>query len=237
MTKLIVYGAWEHFGVPDFSPACLKLKTYLRMTGLEYEARKGDPRKAPTQKIPYVDDSGSLIGDSQLVIEHLKKKHGDKLDQRLTAQERAVGHAIRRTAEESLYWVMLYARWYEEENADALAKAFAPVMPPVIGGLVFRSIRGQAKKSAYAQGIARHTNENAYSMGKADLDSISELLGEKKYLFGDEPTSFDAAVFGQVANVFSQTTKLSEHGKSRKNLVAFCDRIRATYWKTPDEVA
>ena len=32
-----------------------------------------------------------------------------------------------------------------------------------------------------------------------DLESINEILGNKKYLFGDNPTSADFALFGQLA--------------------------------------
>ena len=80
------------------------------------------PRAAPTKKIPYIDDGGTIIGDSGLIVDHLKKKYGDALDAKLTADQRALGHLLRRTLEESLYFVGLYARWVE---AGLLALPFA----------------------------------------------------------------------------------------------------------------
>jgi glutathione S-transferase len=224
-------GAW---GVPDVSPPCLKLLTYLKMAKIPHEVRPGDPRKGPTKKIPYmVDDDGTTIGDSGFIIEHLKKKHGDALDGRLTVSERATGHLIRRTIEESLYWAAVHSRWLNDGGAAEMRRVFAPVLPPVMGGLVWNVIKGGMKKSAWGQGIARHSAENALAIGKADLDALSITLGDGRYLFGDEPTSFDASLFGIVANItrFPIANRLTDHARTLENLIAFRDRVEARYWK------
>jgi glutathione S-transferase len=224
-------GAW---GVPDVSPPCLKLLTYLKMANIPCDVRSGDPRKGPTKKIPYlVDEDGTCIGDSGFIIEHLKKKHGDPLDGRLSASERATGHLIRRTVEDSLYWAAVHSRWLTDEGAAAMRKVFAPVLPPVVGGLVWNMIKGGTRKSAWGQGIARHSPDNAIAIGKADLDALSVTLGASRYLFGDEPTSYDACLYAIVANVtkFPVNNRLTDYARSFENLVAFCDRVEARYWK------
>jgi glutathione S-transferase len=157
--SLTVYGGWEAEGVPDFSPFCPKVKTYLRMIDVPYTAKMGDPRKAPTKKIPYIDDAGTLVGDSGLILEHLKKKHGDKLDAKLTPAQRAHGHLLRRTLEESAYFVGLHDRWVEDANFPTVAKLMMPLLPPVIGSfLVNGPIRGDVKKQTFAQGIGRYVD-------------------------------------------------------------------------------
>ena len=65
---------WKAFGLADFSPFGLKVQTYLRMLGVPYEAKIGDPRKAPTKKIPYIVDGTTVLGDSGLIFDYLKKK-------------------------------------------------------------------------------------------------------------------------------------------------------------------
>jgi glutathione S-transferase len=229
-----VYGGMGAWGVPDVSPPCLKLRTYMKMAKLPSEDRPGDPRKGPTKKVPYIcDDDGTFIGDSGFIIEHLEKKHGNPVDGRLSKSERATGHLLRRTVEDSLYWATIYPRWCTDEGAAVMQKVFAPLMPPVIGGLVFNSIKGQTRKSAFAQGIARHAPENSYAIGKADLDALSTILGDKPYVFGDEPTSFDACLYGTVANILGFPVKnpLTDHARSLPNLVAFRERIETRYWK------
>jgi glutathione S-transferase len=231
-----VFAGMRAWGVPDVSPPCLKLQTYLKMAKLPFEARPGDPRKGPTKKIPYIkDDDGTVVGDSGFIIEYLKRKHGDALDGRLTKKEHATGHLLRRTVEDSLYWGTLFPRWCTEDGAEEMRKVFAPVLPPVIGGLVWNSIKGQTRKSAFSQGIARHTSENSYAIGTSDLDALSATLGDGPYLFGDEPTSYDACLYGTVANILGFPIKnpLTTHARTLDNLVAFRERIEARYWKEP----
>jgi glutathione S-transferase len=230
---LEVHAGFEIWGVADLSPPCLKLKTYLRMADIPYVNKGGDPRKGPTKKIPFVVDDGKCVGDSALIIDHLKKKHGDPLDGRLSAEERATGHVIRRTVEDSLYWLILYPRWFLPAGIAEMKKAFAPVLPPVIGGLVFSTIVKQTQKSAWSHGTGRHREEDVYAMGRADLDALSTLLGDKPYLFGESPTSYDACVYGTVANnlAFPIDNPLKQHGRSLTNLIAFCERVQGRYWK------
>jgi glutathione S-transferase len=233
---ITVYGSWEAWGVADWSPACLKLKTYLKMEGIEYESKQGDPRKAPTKKIPYIDDGkGNLIGDSGVIIEHLKKTLGDKLDARLSPSERAMGHAARRIVENSLYFVLLYSQWFEEASYAEIRKTFKRILPPVIGGLIMGQIRSNTQKIGLHQGIAKLPTEAIYRAGAEDLDALSTMLGDKTYLLGDALTSYDATVYAHLTIVlcFPVKTPLEEYAKSKANLVPYCKRITDKYWSLP----
>lgn len=41
------------WNVPNMSPFCVKLETYLRMAKLPYQTAPGNPLQAPLGKIPY----------------------------------------------------------------------------------------------------------------------------------------------------------------------------------------
>ncbi|MBC7944174.1 MAG: glutathione S-transferase N-terminal domain-containing protein, partial [Burkholderiales bacterium] len=74
------------FGLPNASPFCMKLETYLRMAGLPFEiAPNANIMKAPKGKMPYIEDNGRAIADSSLIIEYLRKTYGDRLDAKLTS--------------------------------------------------------------------------------------------------------------------------------------------------------
>ena len=66
-----------------------------------------------------------------------------------------------------------------------------------------------------------------------DLDAISVLLGDKPYLFGDQPTTLDCAVFGHLTQFlfidinFPQEKYLRENACNLVNLV---ERIRTEVW-------
>jgi glutathione S-transferase len=234
---IVVHGGWEAAGVPDFSPFCLKVKTYLRMTGVPYTSKLGDPRKAPTKKIPFIDDGGTRIGDSGLILDYLKKKNRDSLDARLTAEQHAIGHIVRRALEESLYFAVLYTRWVEDDAWPEIKKMLAPLMPPIIGSFLINGpIRGATRKAAFGQGIGRHSREQVHAIGCADVDAVAALLGDKPYLMGDAPSSYDAIFFGFMANTlaFPPGSSISLRAKSHVNLVSFVDRMKAKYWATPD---
>jgi glutathione S-transferase len=51
------------FGIPNPSPFCMKLETWLRMTRIPFEiVRVVDPRKGPKGKVPWIEDQvGRLV--------------------------------------------------------------------------------------------------------------------------------------------------------------------------------
>src|SRR5262245_31449466 len=101
--------------MPNFSPFCTKLETYLRATATPHKVETADFRKAPKKKIPFVLLDGALVGDSQLIINELERRAGDKaLDHGLSPRDVAIGHATRRMIEEGLYFVGLHMRWVDE---------------------------------------------------------------------------------------------------------------------------
>lgn len=60
------------------------------------------------------------------------------------------------------------------------------------------------------------------------------MLGDKPYFLGDKPSSFDAAIFGILANIIYALRETSwpqvfirEHCS---NLIQFADRMRNKYW-------
>ena len=75
------------------------------MVELPYSHVYGEPGEAPKGKVPWIDDDGYILGDSTFIINYLKRKYGDRLDARLSMRERALGHAVKRMLEESLYFV------------------------------------------------------------------------------------------------------------------------------------
>jgi glutathione S-transferase len=153
----------------------------------------------------------------------------------LTKEQHALGHTIRRTAEESLYWTSVVARWKDKASFAVMKQVFAKKLPPLIGGWIMSSIRKSSLANAWGHGIGRHRLENIYAMGVADLDAIAVFLGDKPFLFGDSPTSYDAAVYGQVANAlaFPVENPVLLHARSKTTLVDYCERISKTYFTDP----
>ena len=62
--------------------------------------------------------------------------------------------------------------------------------------LIIKAFGIKIKKQAVGQGIGRHTRKEVEAMGIADLKTISDYLGEKTFMMGDEPIELDCVVFG-----------------------------------------
>jgi glutathione S-transferase len=74
--------AW---GLSDFSPFCVKVETYLRMTKVPFRVVVADGRKAPKQKLPVIEDGGKIVCDSRDIIDHGAEEIDKRLCQALDA--------------------------------------------------------------------------------------------------------------------------------------------------------
>lgn len=225
-------GAW---GLPSLSPFAIKLEAYLRMAGLPFEVREANPLKAPKGKMPYVRlESGEFMGDSQLIMERLERERGEPLDGHLDASQRAVGHAIRRMLDEGFYWGLILLRWIEEDGWQQTRPVFVGMLPappflrPMIANLIRRRIRG----SLYAQGTGRHSREVVEDQGVRDLRAVVGVLGDRPFLLGDQPTTYDASVYAFVASVlaFPARSTLRDFAEGEPRLTAYVERFRTRYW-------
>ncbi len=59
---------------PNGSPFCLKLETYLRAAGIDYEEDFEMPLSADKAKSPWITFEKKDISDSQMCIDHLAEK-------------------------------------------------------------------------------------------------------------------------------------------------------------------
>lgn len=220
------------FGLPNPSPFCFKVETYLRMTGEPYEVKPGNPQRAPKGKLPFIKDGGVVVSDSAHILDHLKKTRGDKLDKDLSAKDRALGHLVRRTLEEGLYFCMVYARWVDDVGWAAGKDQFFSSMPALARAIVPGIARRMVKKQVQAQGTGRHAPEDIYAMAAEDTAALSEILGDKPYFLGDDPTSVDASAYAFLALMLWSPLPeaVGSAVKKHPNLVAYCERMKARYY-------
>lgn len=231
MMKLIQFPSL--WGLPNGSPFCMKVETYLRMTKLPYKIEvHADPRGAPKGKFPYLVDEGKVICDSSAIIEYLKQKYGDTLDANLTPMQKVQALALQRLMEEHLYWTMLYARWIDESNWPATKKDFFGKAPFIMRDILATVIRRHMKRELYDQGIGRHTQEEIYKLGIDDLKALNAILSQQEFLLGAEPTSSDAIAYAFIANVIVPpvVSPLKDYVKSQKCFIEYCDRMKARFY-------
>lgn len=222
--------AW---GLPNPSPFCIKLELYLKMAGLPFEViTENDTRKGPKGKIPFIRDGGRTIGDSGLIIQYLKDRYGDRVDGKLTAEQRARGHTIDRMLHDSTYWVLLQCRWVEDNGFRLVREALFKDLPWPLRTIVPPLVRRGLRRSMLAQGMGRHSRDEIFGFGVADMDALSVLLGDRAFLLGDSPSSVDATAHAFVMSLLAPPidNPLRERIQRTANLIAYYQRMNERYY-------
>jgi glutathione S-transferase len=221
-------GAW---GTRSLSPFAIKLEAYLRLAGIPYEARGGDPQRSPNGKVPYVRlEDGTLLADSQRVIDLLESLAGAAaLDAGLDGPARARGHLVRRTLEEATYFHLVRLRWDLDDGYATTRAAFLHILPPFVGPLAMPFVRRQVRAMLHAQGAGRLPVDRMHADACADFDALAAILSDGPFLLGDRPRTVDAVAFAflNALLAFPVPSPARDHVAAVPALVAYEARVRA----------
>jgi glutathione S-transferase len=232
--KIQLFAFGTGWGVPfdTAAPFPLKLATWLRMAELPFDfVVANDPSKGPKGKSPWIEYGDVRMGDSSLIIEHLEQRFGLDFDTHLDAHQRALALSIQRMLEEHYHQCFEHQLFFGQDG-EARLHELATSFPKPLSWLLPPVLKRAFSKQLYQRGMGRHSQEVIIAQGKADLDALAELLGDKPYFLGDRPSSIDACVFGflGVSLYVSGDNQLYRHGASLENLMQYCERMRARYF-------
>lgn len=228
-STLRVFTFSPDWGLPTNGPFALKLLAWLELAGIPYEQIiENNSSKGPRGKSPWIELEGERIGDSELIVETLSRRHGVDLDQGLAPEQRAIGLAWRRTFEEHFHQVLEWELLLHPGGAIYMREFMATQAPRQVAPLLFAVIRRQFRKQLYARGIARHSPEVIAAKGQADLDALAAYLQDRSFLVADHPTTADTAVFGLLAPMvyWPMETPVAAHARGLPTIQAYCDRMR-----------
>lgn len=220
------------FDIPNVSPFCCKLETWLRITGTPYEVVDiPDPRRGPKGKVPFVEDGGQRIGDSSLIIEQLKRTRDVDPDAWLDERQRAMSLLVQRTIEEHYAFITLYTHFIRAEGWRKTRAFFDPVpvfVRPLVIGLLRRNMRSVLR----LQGTLRHSDDEIMAFGIADWAAILSTMSEGPYFFGEHPSSIDATLFGALATtVFTPVqSPIRDYLRAQPKCMAYAERMMAKYF-------
>ncbi len=192
MITLYTFG--PYFGLPDGSPFVTKAMLLLKIAGMDYVENRNGYRAAPKGKLPFIDDEGEKIADTTFIRRHIEQKYRLDFDAGLSPEQKAVAWALEKMCEDHLYWLIIADRWLDDASFAKGPAHFFDAAPAPVRPLLRLAIRRKVRKAAWEQGLFRHTAEQRLALAKTDFAAISTLLGDKPYLFGDQPRGVDAAV-------------------------------------------
>lgn len=231
--RIKLYQFAPALGLPNASPFCVKLETWLRMAELEYETViTPDPRKMPLGKLPAIEVDGKLIADSGCAIRYLQKHFEPKLDTQLSTVERGRALALTRMLEEHSYWALIYFRWIDEGNWPNTRQSFFGKYGGLTQSLISSIVRRKTRNAALGQGLARHSRDEILHRFNEDMNALAANLGERPYFGGYQPATVDATAYALLCNVLhsSQRTVLADIAEQHASLVAYTQRMRENYF-------
>jgi glutathione S-transferase len=220
------------FAIPNLSPFCCKLETWLRIARVPYEVvDTPDPRKGPRGKLPFIEDAGVRIADTSIIVDHLVKTRGVDPDTRLDASQRAIALLVQRTLEEHYAFVLAYTHLVRDEGLQHTRARFDSV-PAIVRPLVARAVRGQIKKVLWQQGILRYSDGEIVESALRDWRAVLTVMTDGPFFFGDEPTGVDAIVFGALATsvLTPIESPIRDFLRSQPKLVSYADRMQARFF-------
>jgi glutathione S-transferase len=236
---ITLYAFGRAFGLPDPSPFVTKAEVLLKMAGLAYRVDNTGFRQAPKGKLPYIDDGGERVADSTFIRWHLERKYQIDFEKGLSTEQRAIGWAFEKMAEDNLYWALVDARWFNDANFAKGPKEFFQKIPAPLRPLMIAFIRRQLKRTLYGQGMGRHNHTEIVALGTRSIAAIAEFLGTKPFFMGSEPTGVDAAIFAFVAGTLCPhfDTPLRTTAERHNNLRYYIGRMTARYYPEFGEIA
>jgi glutathione S-transferase len=220
------------FGVPNLSPFCCKLETWLRIARIPCEVvDTPDPRKGPKGKLPFIEDDDVRIGDTSLIVDHLAKTRGIDLDAHLDASQRAIALLVQRTLEEHYAFVVLYTHFIRADGWRHTCANFDSV-PAIVRPLVASMVRRRMRRILWTQGLLRHSDEDIIEAGLRDWRAVLTVMSGGPFFFGDEPTGLDAIVFGVLATTVLTPIEspIRDFLRSQPACVAYAERMRARFF-------
>lgn len=238
MIKLYAYlQAW---GCSDMSPFVSTTDAYLRMAELPFEIvilPQGDLTKTPKGKLPYiVDEDGTTVSDSVLIQRFLEKKYGDRLDAGLTPEQRGASAIMARGFGECWYWFAVQTRYRRDEDFavyDPLWVEFLSWVPVEQRAEPVRLFREHLLTQFWHHGAGRNSEAEVEEIAFAQLDALSDLIGDKKYIFpGDRPTSIDAVAYANLVHIMLTAfpSPIIQYANSKPVLRRYVDRIFDRYY-------
>lgn len=222
------------WSLPNPSPFCMKLEAWLRLANVPHQLKSltGPPRSA-SGKIPYIErNDGSLLADSNVIIETLTREWSVRLDAELSDEQQARGLMLRRLFEEDLYWVIVYERWVRSEGWKLTKPAYFGTLPPFLRDLLPALIRRKVRRDAWGQGLARLSHAQVTEHAANDFAALESLLGGRPFFLGDHPTSIDATAYGFLANMLLAPvpSETRERLTGFPGLVSYVARMRQTVY-------
>ncbi|MBI3437444.1 MAG: cold shock domain-containing protein [Proteobacteria bacterium] len=223
-----LYGA-------ELSPYSLKVRSYLRFKGLDFEwltrsnARQEEfLRFAKQPLMPVLVDAGdTALQDSTPIIEALEREYPDPS---ITPDDPALAFVsvlLEDYADEWLNKAMFHYRWSFPDDQESASRRiveaiFEGVPPPADAE---EGVRARMVARLHHVGSSPETAPIIEGSFARLLKLLEAVLGDKPYLFGGTPSLADFGLAGQMAQLLSDPTPGGMIKRQAPKLAAWVERM------------
>lgn len=216
--------------LPNPSPFCMKVETYLRIRHIPYTVVPWSPTRAPLGKAPFIVLDGQPIADSTCIVRTLEQ-HVDPAPPSPADEHTAHGHALVRMLEEHTYFCLMRLRWLDDDAWSTYRHVIGAVFPSALRRPLTWWLRRDVRRVLHAQGIGRHSVDEVALRLRQDLVAVERSI-RGPYLHGEQLHPQDATVYAflegcrhplgmaAVADLYRPGSRLRE----------YTDTIRQTVW-------
>ena len=211
------------------SPFAAKVRRVFYFKNMPFETlnygltkMKAVRKISPSGKLPALQVGDRIIVDSTDIVAYLDDCGGQPVlpeDPLLRAQ----AHIIEDWADESLYFYDLTMRTWPH-NAGLLADDLVLEEKGILRALFHKIIPGAILKQAKGQGIGRKSVEEVCREVERHFDAIVALLGNGRFLLGDQLSIADISVVS-MCTVLDRAEEAREMMAARPALQEWRERV------------
>lgn len=219
--------------LPNVSPFCLKLETWLRAKNIAYEVRDTLMGRSKYGLLPFVELNGEQLADSQLILLALQKHFGAR-DLNLSQEQFGFARALDRLADGHTFYLLVkfkfdHARELMGGMMAGVPACLKPLLIPLMAWMMRRRMMARVHTA-----LGNFTDQEFCDLLDEDLAAYKRALGNKPFLFGDAISYADCTLFGQLATTYYLPirTYFKEVMKRPENkvLVDYLERMKETLW-------
>ncbi|KAK7116407.1 metaxin-1-like [Littorina saxatilis] len=224
-------GDW---GLPSIDPNSLSVLAYCKFSGVPVDVKvTGNPYRSPTGELPSLRHNDVSETDVNTIFTYLRKQNWGS-DFELSAKQSADVLAFSAMLEEKLLPALLHLWWIDGKTyVDFTRPWYNKIMPfPLNFFLPGRKQKAASLRVFLTKGGENINNSDVeakiYKEAKECLNLLSYKLADKEYMFGQQPSSLDALVFGYLAPILKAplpSNQLQNHLRQCDNLCNLVNKI------------
>lgn len=206
------------FGIPSFSPFCLKIHAALRIAGLPYARRMAGRPAAhqalnPTGQVPVLVEEGEdsrVTADSSAILRRILALAPGRI------AESPEGWLYEELADSAVNGFLVAARWADQANWPATRAAYFTGIPAPVSWIVPGRLRAGVVRGLVARDVWRAGPEACWARFEQLLDALDGRAPEAGWWCGDALSVADVALYGQLRSFGTSLTPAQADAVSRR---------------------